>query len=99
MSAACAPATATNPAAVPRRRLFVIFFISQPPYVVWEGSISSGASRRGRSPLAPLPPGLARYPDVPWAVDLTEAVATLRYAPVCRRMKLATLAAAHAIMK
>ena len=48
-------------------------------------------------PLSPLPPGLSRYPSVPLAAGLTDK--RLREMPPCRRSKLATHAAAHAIMK
>src|SRR5215813_12782022 len=45
MSAACAPATATSPAAVPRRRLFTIF-ISTPYVVVSAGNGLSALNLR-----------------------------------------------------
>ena len=38
-SAACAPTTATRPAAEPRRRLFTIFMLNL-QLVCWEGSVS-----------------------------------------------------------
>src|SRR5262252_9334831 len=48
-SAACAPATATRPAALPRRRLFTIFIVTSK--FLWEGPV-----RRVLAPLVPSSP-------------------------------------------
>ena len=100
MSAACAPATATSPAAVPRRRLFTIFVISTSISVLG-GFDFLGRCSPWKVPLAPLTtPVISRYPSVPLAAGLTELSSDFGNAPpICRRMKLATYAAAHAIMK
>src|SRR5262245_20242275 len=98
MSAACAPATATNPAAVPRRRLFIIFVISQPP---------SGCLGRDRFPRALLtlespapPPAVMPVALVfPLAAGFTELVTTSGVPPPWSQHELATHIAEHAIMK
>src|SRR6266853_1184838 len=48
-SAACAPATATRPAAEPRRRLFTIFILNLQLTCPWEGSVRVRL-HPGRSP-------------------------------------------------
>src|SRR6266699_3290947 len=60
-SAACAPATATRPAAVPRRRLFTIFIVTS-NYVPWEGPTPPGA----RCPMEG-PPTFPAPPEWPFA--------------------------------
>src|ERR1700758_3122505 len=52
-SAACAPATATRPAAEPRRRLFTIFILNLQLTCPWEGSVRVRL-HPGRSPLIPV---------------------------------------------
>src|ERR1700704_2194183 len=52
-SAACAPATATRPAAEPRRRLFTIFILNLQLNCPWEGSVRVRL-HPGRSPLIPV---------------------------------------------
>src|SRR4051812_3703056 len=56
-SAACAPATATRPAAEPRRRLFTIFIVTS-KFVVGRVPSRWAPKRPGRSPKLPAkPPG------------------------------------------
>src|SRR6185295_11713146 len=57
-SAACAPATATRPAAEPRRRLFTIFIVTS-KFALWEGSARRVPKHPGRSPykFPAKPPG------------------------------------------
>src|SRR5262249_35442016 len=57
MSAACAPATATTPAAVPRRRLFTIF-ISTSMCCLGRVGLRRALLTLER-PLRPSPPGLS----------------------------------------
>src|ERR1044071_5835293 len=52
-SAACAPATATRPAAEPRRRLFTIFIVTSKFVKSWEGSALRMPKHPGRSPSVP----------------------------------------------
>src|SRR3979409_485055 len=52
-SAACAPATATRPAAEPRRRLFTIFILNLQLTCPWEGSVRVRL-HPGRSPFVPV---------------------------------------------
>src|ERR1043165_4831259 len=52
-SAACAPATATRPAAEPRRRLFTIFILN-PQLAIWKGPIVV-RSHPGKVPYSPEP--------------------------------------------
>src|ERR1700755_577353 len=57
-SAACAPETATRPAAETRRRLFTIFIVVPPCLLQWEGWSSAGAIGSDEGPLSP-----ANHPD------------------------------------
>src|SRR5215468_12746746 len=52
-SAACAPATATRPAAEPRRRLFTIF-ICEPPVSLLLGGFRESAAAPRKVPLIPV---------------------------------------------
>src|SRR4029077_12620693 len=52
-SAACAPATATRPAAEPRRRLFTIF-IGEPPVSLLLGGFRWSAAAPRKVPLIPV---------------------------------------------
>src|SRR5882757_1800064 len=58
-SAACAPETATRPAAETRRRLFTIFIVVPPCLLRWEGSVFGGSDcAHLEGPLiSPRPPG------------------------------------------
>src|SRR5215468_2692766 len=50
-SAACAPETATRPAAETRRRLFTIFIVVPPCLLQWEGSVPGGHCAHLEGPL------------------------------------------------
>src|SRR5262249_26070251 len=64
MSAACAPATTTSPAADPRGRLFTIFISTSICYPGRDRS-PSGAAHPGRSPYAPLNLPVRPLPSFP----------------------------------
>src|SRR5689334_8919340 len=67
-SAACAPATATRPAAEPRRRLFTIFIVTS-KFPSWEGSARRMREHPGRSPTVPR--------ETTWSLFLTNCGAIL----------------------
>src|SRR5262249_25105250 len=64
----CPPATATSPAALPRRRLFTIFIVTSK--FLWEGPARRVRRTPGRSPSSPLTtrdfvtPPLAAFPPL-----------------------------------
>src|SRR6476469_4495672 len=55
-SAACAPTTATRPAAEPRRRLFTIFIVVPPCLLQWEGSVFGRHGAHLEGPQSPRDP-------------------------------------------
>src|SRR3954454_10664163 len=77
-SAACAPTTATRPAALPRRRLFTIFILNLQNVVCRERVLypSSATAPIGTSPCSPLPASLSVLPPSPYS-EQTQGLVSL----------------------